>query len=85
MLLFNSSIEEEFMEQGMKLWEQTLDALRQELDETDFSVLFSEANKIYKVEDNFIYIIVPNALTKFRIEKFYINKLNEIASSLSGS
>lgn len=70
MLLFNSSIEEEFMEQGMKLWEQTLDALRQELDETDFSVLFSEANKIYKVEDNFIYIIVPNALTKFRIENF---------------
>ncbi|MCK9536414.1 MAG: chromosomal replication initiator protein DnaA [Bacilli bacterium] len=73
------------MKQGLKLWEQTLNALKQDLDEADFSVLFSEANKIYKVENNFIYIIVPNALTKFRIEKFYINRLNEIASSLSDS
>jgi len=70
------------MERGIKLWEQTLDVLKPEMDETDFLVLFSE-NKVYKVENSFIYIIVPNALTKFRIEKFYINKLNEIVASLT--
>ena len=48
MLLFNSSIEEEFMEQGMKLWEQTLDALRQELDETDFPSCSRKPTKYIK-------------------------------------
>src|SRR5690554_3738697 len=73
------------MDHGIKLWEQTLNVLKQELDESDYSVLFSEADQIYKVENNFIYIIVPNALTKYRIEKFYINKLNDIVASLSDS
>lgn len=73
------------MELGIKLWEQTLGVLKQELDDYDFSVLFSGANQIYKVDNGFIYILVPNALTKYRIEKFYINKLNEIAASFADS
>jgi len=73
------------MGDSANLWKQTLDILRQELDESDFMVLFSEVNDIYKVEANYIYLIVPNALTKFRIEKFYISKLNEILSTLTGS
>lgn len=73
------------MGDSANLWKQTLDILRQELDESDFMVLFSEVNEIYKVESNFIYLIVPNALTKFRIEKFYISKLNDILSTLTNS
>ena len=69
----------------MNLWKQTLDILKKDIDETDFSVLFSEVNEIYKVESNYIYLIVPNALTKFRIEKFYINRLNEILTNLTNS
>lgn len=70
---------------GMKLWEQTLDILKEDLDSSDFSVLFSEVNEVYKYENNYIYLIVPNALTKFRIEKFYVNKLNDILASITNS
>ncbi|MDD3999549.1 MAG: chromosomal replication initiator protein DnaA, partial [Bacilli bacterium] len=73
------------MEDSMKLWKQTLDILKQDMDENDFSVLFSEVNEVYKTESNLIYLIVPNALTKFRIEKFYINRLNEILTTLTDS
>lgn len=73
------------MEASLNLWKKTLDILKQDMDETDFSALFSEVNEIYKVEANFIYLVVPNALTKFRIEKFYINRLNEILSTLTDS
>lgn len=70
---------------GIKLWEQTLEILKEDLDSSDFSVLFSEVNEVYKFENNYIYLIVPNALTKFRIEKFYVNKLNDILASITNS
>lgn len=73
------------MVDSLKLWEHTLEILKEDLDDSDFSVLFSEVNEIYKTENNYIYIVVPNALTKFRIEKFYINKLNDIVSTISNS
>jgi len=71
------------MDDSLKLWQQTLAALKEELDEADFIGLFSEANEVCKTENNFIYVIVPNALIKFRIEKFYTEKLNKILASLS--
>ena len=73
------------MQESVNLWKQTLDILKEDLDEADFSVLFSEVNEVYKVESNYIFLIVPNALTKFRIEKFYISKLNDILSTLTDS
>lgn len=73
------------MQESINLWKQTLDILKEDLDEADFSVLFSEVNEVYKVESNYIFLIVPNALTKFRIEKFYISKLNDILSTLTDS
>lgn len=69
-----------FMEEYLKLWKQVLEVIKDEFDEDDFSELFSESNTIHKYANNYIYVIVPNVLTKFRIEKFYINKLNEILS-----
>lgn len=71
------------MKEFGELWEQTLGILKEDLDEADFSVLFSEVDEVYKFESNFIYIIVPNALVKFRIEKFYNNKLNEILATIT--
>ena len=84
LLLKGKLLREENMEASLNLWNKTLEILKKDMDEQDFSALFSEVNEIYKVEGNYIYLIVPNALTKFRIEKFYINRLNEILSTLSG-
>ena len=71
------------MTDSLKIWEQTLEVLKEELDEADFTVLFSEVNEVYKTENSYIYLIVPNALTKFRIEKFYINRLNDIVGKIN--
>lgn len=70
------------MMDSFKLWEQTLEQLQKEVNDVDFSSLFAEVNEVYKTDNNIIYLIVPNALTKFRIEKFYNNKLNEIAQQI---
>ncbi|NLH54251.1 MAG: chromosomal replication initiator protein DnaA [Acholeplasmataceae bacterium] len=73
------------MDTSLNLWKKTLEVLKKEMDEQDFAALFSEVSEIYKVEGNYIYLLVPNALTKFRIEKFYNNRLNEILSTLTDS
>lgn len=72
-----------FMEDSLKLWQQTLLTLKNELDETDFLSLFADVNEVFKTENNLIYIVVPNALVRFRIEKFYQEKLNKICASIS--
>lgn len=73
------------MIEGNKLWEQTLEKFMAEQTASDTIDLLSEVSKIYKFENNLIYLIVPNALTKFRLEKFYNNKLNEIVQRLTNS
>src|SRR5690554_216768 len=71
------------MDGSLKLWEQVLEIVRQEFDDQkDFDELFQDVNIIHKEQNNFIYLIVPNVLTKFRIEKFYIAKLNKVLEGL---
>lgn len=76
-------LEVHIMDGSLKLWEQVLDVVRQEFDDQkDFDELFRDVNVIHKEQNNFIYLIVPNVLTKFRIEKFYIAKLNKVLEGL---
>ena len=72
------------MMEGNKLWEQTLTNFINEQD-TESSNLLSEVSEVYKYENNIIYLVVPNALTKFRLEKFYNNKLNDIVQKITNS
>lgn len=71
------------MNENLKLWLDTLDVLKTEIAESDFSELFVCLDKIHKVENGYIYISVPQTLNKIRIEKFYNIRLNEIATLLS--
>lgn len=48
-----------------------------------FDEVFSGVNKVHKVENNYIYVIVPDILTKFKIEKFYLLTLNEYVKNIS--
>lgn len=73
------------MNEGNKLWEQTLEKFIEEQNTNDSSDLLAEVSKVHKFENNLIYLIVPNALAKFRLEKFYSNKLNEIIQSLTST
>ncbi len=71
------------MNSNIELWQNTLGTLQKDLDEDSFNDLFAGLTEIYKEENNYIYIVVPNSLNQYRIEKFYSNKINEIAKKLS--
>ena len=71
------------MNSNIELWQNTLGTLQKDLDEDSFNDLFAGLTEIYKEENNYIYIVVPNSLNQYRIEKFYSNKINEIGQLLS--
>lgn len=64
------------MEQYLNLWEQVLNVVRQNLDDERFNELFRDYS-VYKFQNNYIYVVVPDVLTKFRIEKFLIKRINQ--------
>lgn len=50
---------------------------------TAFDDIFKDVNRIHKVENNYIYVIVADILTKFKIDKFYLLTLNDYINNLS--
>ena len=49
-----------------------------------FDDVFKDINRIHKVENNYIYVVVEDILTKFKAEKFYSRELNDYIKELSG-
>jgi len=72
-----------FMRGPITLWQETLNMLKEEINEDDFNSLFAELTEIYKAEGGYIYIPVARSFDKFRIEKFYVDKLNKLVAKLS--
>ena len=73
-------------EQFQKLYDEVLKILEEEtpIEDIDtFKERFSNAKEVFKYENNYIYIIVKDALTKLLIEKFSSRRMNEILSTLS--
>lgn len=67
-----------------KLWNDTLLSFKETINGETFNEIFESSPEIYKTEHNVIYIIVQNPLSKYRIDKFYLTTLSEIASSING-
>ena len=72
------------MEKYNSILEQTILLAKEKIESPDFKDIFSQTPKIYKVENNYIYIILPDPLSKFRVEKFYLSQLNSILEQTSG-
>lgn len=66
-----------------KLWNQTITSFKESIPEDTFNEIFEASPEIHKIENNIIYIIVQNPLSKFRIDKFYLKTLCEIATELA--
>ena len=60
------------------IWEQVKSNLKASNDELTFNQIFEPITKVHKVQDNTIYLIVNSVLTKYRIEKFFLPKMNEL-------
>lgn len=66
------------MNEYQNLWNNILNSLKEEYDENVYNEIFKNCDEILKVENNYIYIVVPSALIKFRIEQFYLKRIKEL-------
>ncbi len=68
------------MENTNYIWQQVKDKLKEKLDDSTFNSTFKNINEVYKVQNNYIYLVVADLLSKYRIEKFYLSDMNAILS-----
>ncbi|MCK5761531.1 MAG: chromosomal replication initiator protein DnaA [Candidatus Izimaplasma sp.] len=64
------------MKKYTKIWEEIKVKLENDLEEVVFTDIFEPVNTVFKVENNYIYIVAPNDFIKKRIEILYLNKIN---------
>lgn len=64
-------------------WQKILALLKDKIGEIQFNETFKDCDEVYKFENNYYYIIVPNLLQKFRIEKFQMQNLTELIPYIS--
>jgi len=62
---------------------EVLIKLEEEINNDDFKNIFKDVTEIHKFENDYIYVIVPDALTKFKIEKFHLQKMNELLEQIA--
>ena len=65
------------MEKYTEIWEEIKQSLEEDLDEVVFTEIFEPVNTVFKVVNNYIYLVAPNEFVKKRIEMLYLNKLNK--------
>jgi len=73
------------LEDCKKVLDETLKQLQLNMNEDSFLDLFKDVNQIHKFENDYIYVIVPDALTKYKIEKFHSKAMDDILEKLSPS
>ena len=61
-----------------EIWNDMLALLKDRIGEKSFNDVFKDCTKVHKFENDYIFVIVPNVVIKFRIQSFYVNKLNEL-------
>jgi len=64
------------MDKYNKMWEEIKNELENDLDEVVFTDIFEPVTTVFKVVNNYIYIVAPNDFVKKRIEMLYLHKLN---------
>jgi chromosomal replication initiator protein len=64
------------MDKYNKMWEEIKNELENDLDEVVFADIFEPVTTVFKVVNNYIYIVAPNDFVKKRIEMLYLHKLN---------
>lgn len=65
------------MKKYTEIWDDIKHSLENDLDEVVFTEIFEPVNTVFKVVNNYIYIVAPNEFVKKRIEMLYLNKLNK--------
>ena len=64
------------MQKYNEIWEEIKQSLEEDLERDVFTEIFEPVNSVFKVVNNYIYLIAPTEFIKKRIELIYLNKLN---------
>lgn len=71
------------MENAVNLWSEVKTKLRDVCDKEVFADTFDVIQGVHKISNGYIYLIVTNAVVKYRIEKIYLHTMDEIVASLT--
>lgn len=71
------------MEQSYILLNKVKDKLKENLAPAQYNTIFEGIKEIFKVQNGNIYLIVSNSLEKYRLEKIYLNNMNDILNSFT--
>lgn len=71
------------MENAVNLWSEVKTKLRDSYDKEVFADTFDVIQGVHKISNGYIYLVVSNAVVKYRIEKIYLSKMDDIASKLT--
>lgn len=66
------------MDNAEILWQTVKSKLESAYSKQVFEDTFQQINKIYRVHNNYIYLIVSNQFVKYKIEKFYLEQMNQL-------
>lgn len=69
------------MEKYNKVWGEIKEELRNDLEEMVYAEIFEPVDTVFKVVNNYVYIVAPSDFIKKRIEMLYLNKLNKYLSN----
>ena len=61
-----------------EIWNSMLSLLKEKIGDKSFNEVFKDCTKVHKYENDYIFVIVPNVVIKFRIEAFYVNTIKEL-------
>jgi len=64
------------VEEFQKIWDKIKYQLQITLDEDVYNEHFAPISNVFKVVNNYVYLISPNSFIKSEIESFYLNRLN---------
>ena len=64
------------MQQYEEVWIQLKEKLKDVYDIEVYNEYFNDINHVYKMVNNYIYLIVPSEFVKKRIETLYLDRLN---------
>jgi chromosomal replication initiator protein len=63
------------------IWKKIKSTLQVDFENDIYNEHFANISGIFKVNNNYVYLIVPNSYIKTKIEKFYINRLNYLLNN----
>lgn len=71
------------MQEYQSLWNSVRDELKRQLSPSTFEETFNKVKRTAKEENGLIYIICPNAVTKFKINQVYYTSIDKILKKIT--